>query len=243
MKKIILFLFMFCFLIATVSAVEILKPASVNHSYIVLQTCSSCTFVNVTISNVNGIIFANEPMTLNGSGVWTFNLTPTIASRHDVAGIGNIDGVDTSFTTFFEVTGSGKVASTGDSILYSLFSIILLVIISGLFFFVFIVPNENEKDERGFENKIVKWKYFRVIVIVLIYALTILLLNFLNGLAINFTALSMFSGIFGFLFKLMLSLAWVFTILMIVWIVFMLIHDTNLKKQLNKLNNFSIPTG
>ena len=221
-------------------AVEILKPAKINQSYTILQTCASCTYVNVTVSNGNGIVIANGEMTNNGSGVWTYNMTPTIISRHDVTGQGDVDGTATSFATYFEVTPSGKVVSTGDSILYALFSLILFFVIFTLSFFVFTMPKANDRDGDGFETKIVKIKYFRVIFIALIYPLTILLLNFLNSLAINFSALSMFSGVLGFLFETMLRLAWPFTVIMFAWIIVMLIHDTNLKKQLKKIENLRI---
>lgn len=220
-----------------VSAVNILKPAQLDSNYTILQTCSTCTFVNITISNVNGIIQSNVEMVDNGSGVWTYDIIPTITSRHDITGQGDINGVDTSFVTFFEVTPSGKVASTSDSILYALFSIILFGAISIISFLVITLPSRNGFDEQGFENKIIKLKYIRVIFIFLLWPLTILLLNFLNGLAVNYGAISIFSGILGFLFETILRLSWPFTIIIIAWIIFMLVHDTNVNKLLNKFDN------
>ena len=228
-----------CILITNVTAVDILKPAKFNESYTIFQTCASCSYVNVTISNVNGIVISNQEMTDNGSGVWIYNITPSVVSRHDVTGQGDLSGTDTSFVTFFEVTPSGKVVSTGDSILYAIYSTILFFIIFALAFFVFIIPSRNEKDETGFENSIVKTKYIRVGFIFLIYPLLILLLNLLNGLAVNFTALTIFSGIIGFLFETMIRMSWPFTIIMIAWIIFMLVHDTNLKKQLDRFDKFN----
>lgn len=238
-KKELLFIIVFSLLIINVSAsVDILKPAMANENYTVLQTCASCSFVYTTISNVNGIIASNKPMTNNGSGVWTYDITPTVISRHDVNGIGDLDGTNTSFTTFFDVTPSGKVTSTGDSILYFLFSIVIFGALFAISFFIVAMPSENEKDEGGFDKKIVKLKYFRMVLIFLLWPLIILLLNFLNGLAVNFTALSIFSGILGFLFETMLRLSWPFTVIIIAWIIVMLVHDTNVKKQLKKFENF-----
>lgn len=223
-------------LMSTISGqLDILKPAKVNQSYNILQTCATCTSINITISNVNGIITSNQPMTNNGSGVWNYSFTPTEISRHDVTGVGDLDGSPTSFATYFEVTPSGKVASTGDSMLYIMFSAMLFGLIFSLAFFVFTMPKRNERDDSGMEYKIVKVKYIRIFFIALIYPLTILLLNFLNGLAVNFSALTMFAGILGFMFSVMLSLAWIFTVIIIIWIVVLLIHDTNVNKQIDKL--------
>ena len=101
------------------------------------------------------------------------------------------------------------------------------------------MPNQNEKDDRGFETKVIRLKYLRVVFIFLLYPLIILLLNFLNGLAVNFTALSMFSGILGFLFQTMMSLSWAFTVVIIFWIIVLLVHDTNVNKQLDRFENFN----
>ncbi len=237
-----LLIFILGLLITSVSAsIEILKPAKFNESYTILQTCASCNFVFITVSSVDGIIVSNKPMINNGSGVWTFNITPIIISRHDVNGLGDLDGTNTSFATFFEVSPSGKVVSTGDSILYALFSIILFGIIFTLSFFIFTMPSKNERDpEGGFETKIIRKKYFRMIFIALLWPLIILLLNLLNTLAINFTALSQFAGILGFFYDIMLRLAWPFTVIIIAWIIVMGIHDTNVNKQLKKITNFRI---
>lgn len=227
-------LFIVGMFIMNVSAASILKPAKVDQNYTILQTCASCTFVDVTVSNVDGIVFSNRGMISNGSGVWLYTIIPTTISRHDVTGVGDPSGINKSFVTFFEVTPSGKVASTGDSILYSLFSIMIFGVILVLTFFIIAIPSDNEKDDEGFDTKILRIKYVRIVLIFLLYPLLILLLNFLNGLAVNFTALSMFSGILGFLFTGMMTLSWPFTVVMIVWIIIMLIHDTNVSKKLDK---------
>lgn len=228
------------FLVSTVSALDVLKPAKVNTNYTVVQTCSSCTYVNITISNVNGIIVDNQAMVSNGSGTWIYGIVPTAISRHDVTGQGDVDGTATSFATYFEVTPSGNISTTGDSILYALFSFVFFLAIIIISIFVFAMPGKNEKHPvSGHDTRIVKIKYLRVVLITFLYALIILLLNFLTGLAVNFDALTIFAGILGFLFESLLRLTWVFAFLMITWIAIMLIHDTNVKKQLRKFGRMN----
>ncbi len=239
-KKEVFILFFLLVITSNVFALDFMKPATLDENYTIIQTCASCTFVNITISNTNGILEANVEMIDNGSGNWIYFFTPTVASRHDVTGEGDKSGIDTSFATFFEVTPSGKVASTGDSILYGLFSLILFGLIALISFFIVVIPAENDKDDSGFETKIIRLKYVRVLLIFILYPLMILLFNFLNGLAVNFSALSMFAGILGFIFETMLRLSWPFTFLIITWIVVMLIHDTNINRQLKKWDNFDL---
>ncbi len=235
-----IFVFFILLIVATnVSALDTLKPATFNQSYTIIQVCSTCTFVNITISTSSGIIESNIEMVSNGSGNWIYTMIPEVSSRHDVTGVGDKDGVDSAFATLFEVTPSGKVASTGDSILYALFTLISFGWICLLSFFILTMPASNEKDDSGFEGKVIKIKYFRVLLIFLLYPSLILMLNFLNGLANNFTALSMFSGTLGFLFETMMRLSWPFTVIIIAWIIVMLIHDTNINKQLDRFDKFN----
>lgn len=236
--KNIFILFLMLIVMTNVSALDTLKPATFNESYTIIQVCATCTYLNLTISTSEGIVESNREMINNGSGNWIYTITPSISSRHDVTGVGDKDGVDSAFATYFPVTPSGKIASTGDSILYSLFTIISFCWICLLSFFILTMPSENEKDDSGFETKVIRIKYFRVLLIFLLWPSMIILLNFLNGLANNFTALSMFSGTLGFLFETMMRLSWPFTIVIIAWIICYLIHDTNITKQLDRFDKF-----
>ncbi len=236
--KNIFILFLLLIVTTNVSALDILKPATLNESYTIIQVCASCTYVNITVSISSGILQSNIEMIDNGSGNWIHTMIPTVSSRHDVTGKGDKDGIDSAFATYFEVTPSGKIASTGDSILYTLFTIISFGWICLLSFFILTMPSGNEKDDSGFEGKVIKIKYFRVVLIFLLWPSFIILLNFLNGLANNFTNLSMFAGTLGFLFETMLRLSWPFTIIIIAWIIIMLVHDTNINKQLDRFAKF-----
>ena len=113
--KLLLTIFFVSLLIANVAAsnLDILTPAKLNSQYIIKQTCASCSFVNFTLSNQNGLILTNQEMANNGSGVWIYEYTPIIVGRHDVTGTGDLNGIDTSFTTFFEVTPSGFTQTLG----------------------------------------------------------------------------------------------------------------------------------
>ncbi len=97
----------------SVSALDTMRPATLNQVYVIEQTCASCSFVNVTVSNTDGIIFSNAEMTNNGSGVWVYEFTPTQVGRHDAKGIGDINGDATSFASKFEVKGGGLNGTLG----------------------------------------------------------------------------------------------------------------------------------
>ena len=219
------------------SDIELKQTCVINGTF-----CDSCNISSVDYPDGSRIISDVAMTKRNGDFNYTLNSSNTgLLGSYRVNGYCDYgNDVRKTWVYYFNINPSGKNASTGDSILYSLFSLILFGVIFLLSFFVFSMPSKNEKDERGFENKILKIKYIRVFFISLIYALIILLLNFLNGLASSFLSLSIFAGILGFLFETMLRISWPFTFIMIAWIVVMLIHDSNLGKQLKKFENMDL---
>lgn len=203
-----------------------------------IQTCDNCSYNNISrvISPNKTVILEEAVMTKDDTYYnYTFCSTNDLG-QYIVNGYGDIDGVKTVWSYDFFATPNGLDLGTGEAILYFLFSVILFGIILGLSFFIFTMPKENLKNSRGEEVEILRIKYVRMFFIALIYPLIILLLNFLNGLAVNFSSLSMFSGILGFLFEVMLRAVWVYTVIIVLWILISLIHDSNLGKELNKLS-------
>lgn len=133
----------------------------------------------------------------------------------------------------FEITPSGKEISMGEAILYSFFILVFLGILVLLTYFIIVLPGDNIKGPQG-EIGIIKLKYVRIILIAFTYALMIVLLNLITGVATNFLTLSFVANIFGFLFEMLLRLAWPFIVILFVWIGYLLIKDSNIKKQIKK---------
>ena len=130
-SKILLTFVVITFLSLNVSALDTMKPATLNHEYIIEQTCASCSYVNITLSNTDGIIFSNVGMTDNGSGVWIHNFTPTQVGRHDAKGIGDINGDATSFASSFEVSPNGLTGTLG--FYFSILILSLGIMVLGFF--------------------------------------------------------------------------------------------------------------
>lgn len=108
-------------------------PATVNEPYYVSQTCASCTYVNITIFNKDGIEVQNAAMTNNGS-TWIYEFTPDTIGRHDVNGIYDMNGVADSFGFYFYSTPSGDSNQT-------LFFISIIGLIYFISFFGFFNKN------------------------------------------------------------------------------------------------------
>jgi len=115
-------LFMVMFLIGFTSALVTLKPAEINEPYLILQTCSGAGYINISVSNLEGLVLTNKEMINNGS-VWYYNFTPDTIGRHDVSYIS--DGCEMSGASYFDVTGNGK--NNPDGVIVVLFSICFLI--------------------------------------------------------------------------------------------------------------------
>lgn len=103
-KQSILFIFLFLFSFTLISAEQIgqRQDANLNEPYIISQPCATCTYVNISVFNEEGLVLDNVAMVNNGS-TWTYIITPNVSSRHDVNGIGDINGLEDSFAFYFNV--------------------------------------------------------------------------------------------------------------------------------------------
>ena len=111
-----------------VSALDTIKPGEINQEYEVLQTCATCSYVNISISNVDGLLISNVEMVDNGSGVWTYSFTPMAIGRYDITGVGDIDGSEESFSYYFPVTSSGLTGTLGFYFLILILSVGIIIL-------------------------------------------------------------------------------------------------------------------
>ncbi len=207
-----------------------------------IQTCDNCTYNNISrvIYPNSTIILSNAVMTKDDTFYnYTFCNT-TLLGTYLVNGFEDLDGTKTVWNYDLLITPSGKISTTSESILYVLFVLILFGLLLTMFYFILIMPNENEKGEGGVIIGIVKLKYLRVFLIAMTYPVIIIILNLMNGLAVQFTSLTIFSGTLGFLFETMLRGVWIFTLVIILWIFYMLVQDSNVMKNIERLGRFKL---
>ncbi len=138
MKKIFLTLILSMFLISFASAeIQTLGTFKLGEDINLIQTCSNCTFNNIT-----SVLYPNSTqiigefvMTKTGS-VYNFTLTSgnaTLLGEYIVNGIGDLDGVNTvwNYNLFVTTSGAERI-NEGEGM--TLFSIILILIITIIFF-------------------------------------------------------------------------------------------------------------
>lgn len=186
---------------------------------------------NNTLKHIPGSIIVNEwetdiaPGNFSNTGEYYYFVQCSSSTQ------GGFDTIN------FEVNLSGEDLTTAHAIIYGIIMFLLFGLFLVLILFLMKISSKKEGEEKKDQVGIVKKLYFKIFLIGLIYALGIVILNLMVGLSSLFTSLRIFEGTIGFIFQLMLRLAWPVTIILMLWVTIIVIKNSNAKKLINKLGN------
>ncbi len=246
MKNIFIILavvFMFVILTGLLSGVDaqlsVLGTFEQGENINLLQLCANCTFNNISsVTSPNSTeLISNVLMTKIGTNYnYTLlkNNTLEIGS-YNVNGFGDPNGINEIWAYSFDVTKTGKVLETSESLIFILLTVAVFIFFLLSFYFAIVTPYSNEVDGQGMVIRVTKLKYVKLLFIMLSYLLFIWFLNTLIGVSENFLSLTLFAGFVGFLFQSMNSLALPFGIFIIVLSFFEVIRDANLQNNIKLL--------
>jgi hypothetical protein len=220
-------------------AIGELKPQQVNTNVTLPQYSDSATYQNISSVLVgNGtLVILNVQMTKNGNDFsYILNSSYTTSlGKYCVNGYGD-DADDTTWNYCFNVTPTGTDIETGSSLIYGFLLFILLLFIYFWFYVIFSLDLQNERDEvTGQLLGISLKKYIKMVMIGVSYGLILLTLNLMVALSESIQQISQFSGIIGSIFSIMLSLTWVWTLCIIIWIAVVAFNDGKLLRDLKRM--------
>lgn len=230
-NKLFFLLILGIFLISSVSSLDSQGVGKQNQNFTLEQSCNGASYITIDTIKFpdNTVKIIGQNMTFVSGGTFHYNFTTTEqVGKYFVNGIS--DGCQETFVFYFEITPSGRISTTSESILYFVMVLVMGGINAFLFYFILVLPYRNQRGEDGSVTDIVKLKYLKVVFIAILYAFSIILLNLINGLANNFTTLSIFAGQIGFIQELLIRIVLPFYIVIFIWIIVLLIKDTNYKK-------------
>jgi len=187
MKRLLLTLVLALFLISFASAqLDDLGTFKVSDCVTIKQVCSSCSYVNITVSYPNSTLaISNNNMSSQGAGTWIYNFCSTpILGRYDVTGEGDILGVATGFNSvYFEVTTTGESLDIQKSILYIILTVGIFAIFLITLGSAFAFPWKNQRDEEGSVISINDLKYVKVVLFALAYLEFLFIITILKNLS------------------------------------------------------------
>lgn len=233
MNKILILLVICLLLPLTQAGVEVLKPAKVNYDYQIQQVCTDATYINVSVSNINGLIIVNKAMTANGSGMFLYNFTPDTIGRYDVNYLS--DGCEKSITAYLDVTVTGKELTTSKSITY-----IIIFIISFIIFLAFLIagiylPSNNKKDEfTGYVIAVSNVKYLKIFSFTFSYLTALFISYFSWMVCYAYLDMDFMTKIFQFIFYFLAIATLPLFILLVYLLISNLVRDSKLNEMLSR---------
>lgn len=237
MKKTILILIFSIILISFASAQQqSLDSVKQSDCIDLTQSCASCTYNNITsiiYPNKTKYLFSPEQnMTKSGTD-YTFH-TCNFSSqlgKYIVNGHGDLSGTDTVWNYDYEVTPTGFILETSDSITYIILTagsilLFLLCLYGGL-----VLPFRNGRDDNGIMS-VDKIKYFKIGLLFMSYVLFVWLLNLLFTLSNNFSILTQYTAFFRIIFLVMNAMSYPIFVFMLIFMSVIAWKDFQLKKLL-----------
>jgi len=117
-------------------------PVKQGECFIAKQVCASCSFINISLIYPNSTLaISNVPMVDSSGALWTYEFCNiTHVGRYDINGVGDLDGVNTGFVLYFEVSPSGSILDSASST--TLFGSLLVMIILAIMFIIMAMKTE-----------------------------------------------------------------------------------------------------
>ena len=132
----IMILFLFSFISAEQQSLGLFKKGEVVR---LIQTCSNCSYVNISsILYPNSTQAWGENTMIKVGTEYTLNFYNTTTNgQYIVNGHADVDGIDTIWGYTFEVTPNGGTTSSGKAVFYSiLLGVIMLFLILTIYLFI-----------------------------------------------------------------------------------------------------------
>jgi len=201
-----------------------------------LATEGTTCFLTLKNPQMN-ISIANKPMRFDSLGRFCYDINgsklnalgeyPTTVTCNST-----IDNLMLSFTSL--VTTTGTIFSTGQSILYVVFLVLLILIFFLNFYGMGYLPSRNQRDEQGRIMSINNLKYFRNVLWMTGYFLFIGIVYISSNLAFAFLGEELLAKTLFMIFRISFMFS---PVIIIVWVVFIfasIFHDREFQRMLNR---------
>ena len=219
MKKILLILIIGIFFISFVSPVQqSMGTFKQGEEINLIQICDNCSYNNIsTILYPNSsVIISNVTMTKDDTYYnYTFSDTSTLGN-YIVNGFGDLDGVKTTWSYDFEVTSTGFILETADSLLYIIILIVTFILFLGFLYPAIKLPYSNKVNPDGSITGITRAKYLKLLSIWFAYGFFMWFLQTLNGISSSFIKLTYLSNFITNIFTYSQGFSLVVTFLILI---------------------------
>lgn len=215
--------------------VDLQIPCNFNGS-----TCDNTFICNLTTNYPNSGLLVNNQEMENQTSFYNYSLIPSVlnvSGKYPNTMVCNNGQFQGTQRFVFEITKTGTILDTGESILYVLLVIAIFFFFMLSLWFTTIIPYSNKLNDRNEIVQITRLKYVKLMFVLITYGLFVWFLNSLIGLSENFITLTLFSGLVSFLFITLNNLALPFSIAILVLCGYEIIRDINNSIDIKKLGS------
>lgn len=240
-KNILIFMLVVCFMSFVISVDPIFGTFKKGETIDLIQTCSNCTFNNITsiiFPNGTEVVF-NAAMTKDGT-VYNFTLskpdTDTIG-LYFVNGVGDLNGDNRVWRFDFQITKNGFALSEAESRVYLLLFISFLLLLCLSLTVAILTPFSNIESRSKNELSIIKvtlTKYVKIGAIWFTYGLYLALLTLLTGLTQNYVNFPELKRLMTNIYTYSYFLGYGFTMLILSLVFILVWKDIIFSKEIRK---------
>lgn len=206
------------------------------------QSCSTCTYVNMTMVQYpnDTIIFQDLNMIKSGNKYYYKFCDTKQLGQYHVSLQGDKDGTTQTEEGYFEVTNSGITLTTSESILYIVLIIINLLIFGFFLYYAIAIPFTNKKNERGDITKILKIKYLKLAAIWFSYASFLWFFTIFTGIINNFISLEIYNNLISNLYIIFRGIGYGLTIFLMLFTFVKIWRDILWNEEIKKFGKVII---
>jgi len=238
-KSLFIFAFLILLTINICSAeVQSIGPFQSGSCINLPQSCSNCTFVNITKIQMPNSTTINPSELMSTRNGINFNYTycppENVLGKYIITTLANPDGESVSVDYDFIMNGSGQEVTIAQAIVY-IFSLIIGFLILGFTIVgVTKIPFRNTRAEDDSVISINNLKYVKVVLLVFVYLEVLFLVAMARNISIGFLMLTDVGQFFNILYFIMLSGTLVLFPLIFFFTITVWLADKQVQKDLER---------
>lgn len=166
------------------------------------QICSNCSYNYIQVLYPNSSIALNTIiMSKNGNYYNTTFCQTSINGKYISNGVGNLNGINTTWTYDYYITATGSDFNIAKAVSYILIFFVSLLVFVGLLIMGLYIPVSNSKDEMtGYILAINNLKYLKLVMIGFAYIMAVFISYFSWMVCFAYLDMNFVSDIFRFIF-------------------------------------------
>lgn len=235
LNKLLISMILLMAILPMVSAVT-LGTFKQNDCVSLIQTCSNCTYVNVTsVTYPNSSLAISDVAMSKAETRYSYDYCNTsLLGTYVVTGIWDLDGVLDVWDYNFEVTYTGEKLSTGQINIYICALVFLLFLIVGLCLLIRTLPANDFEDEAGAIIQISNLKHLRRILWIGVWGLIMAIVFIMSNLSLAYLNYNMVGTFFFVLFKIMFYVTIIGVPIWFILIIYNIWRDKQFQDMINR---------